>query len=92
MDVAADGGAALALLRDPSRAYAAVLLDQTLPDCSGRQLLAALRGERPALAGRVIFATGGLAADLADTSCPVLQKPFDIAALRALVRQVAADG
>lgn len=90
VEEAATGAAALACLRDQTRDYAAVVLDQSLPDLSGFALFALLRAERPELADRVIFSTGATTADLEASGRPLLQKPFEISELRALVRQVAA--
>jgi DNA-binding response OmpR family regulator len=92
VEEAATGAAALVLLRDARRDFAAVVLDHALPDRSGAELYALLRAERPALADRVIFSSGAMTAELEATGRPLLQKPFEIAALRALVRRVAAGG
>lgn len=89
VEEASDGESLLRLVRDPSRAYSAILLDQSLPAHSGLELHALIAVERPDLAGRVIFATGAVPEGLEATGCPILPKPFEIAQLRALVREVA---
>ena len=92
VEEAADGTSALALLLDPDRDWAAVLLDLSLPGVPGESVHARLRVERPALLPRVILSSG-LPSALGDSrGSAVLAKPFDVAALRALVRRVASAG
>lgn len=90
VEEAADGAAALALLLAPERRWAAVVLDLSLPGLSGETVYARLRAERPELLSRVILSSGlpGMLADTAATA--VLAKPFEVAALRAVVQRVAA--
>lgn len=89
VEEAPDAATALRFLSDATRTFSAIVLDQSLPDRSGIQLHAALRADRPDLAERVIFSTGATSAELEATGRPLLQKPFEIAQLRALVREVA---
>ncbi|HEY0971446.1 MAG TPA: response regulator [Gemmatimonadales bacterium] len=89
VEEAPDAAGALLFLRDPTRSFSAIILDHSLPDRSGLELHAELAAERPELAARVIFSTGAATPELVDTGRPLLQKPFEIAQLRALVREVA---
>ena len=87
---AADGPAALALLLDPTRDWAAVLLDLSLPGLPGESVHARLRTERPSLLPRVILCSG-LPSALGDSpDAAVLAKPFEVSTLRAVVRRVAS--
>ena len=93
---AADGDQALALLmaaNDGDHTPDVIVCDIHLPGMSGDVLLARLSAERPALAARVILTTG----DAVDFAAPgsvlgshpfVLQKPFELAALKIMVEQV----
>jgi CheY-like chemotaxis protein len=74
--------------------FDAVVCDVRLPDLGGREFVEALARIKPALAARVIFATGDVtAADtlalLSSTPQPSLQKPFRIEELEAAIRAVA---
>jgi len=67
-----------------------ILSDIRMPDMDGPALYAWIAAERPDLAGAVAFVTGDtmsshVAGFLADTRCPVLEKPFTPASLGALV-------
>lgn len=67
-----------------------ILSDIRMPDMDGPALYAWIAAERPELAGTVAFVTGDtmsrhVAGFLADTRCPVLEKPFTPASLGALV-------
>jgi CheY-like chemotaxis protein len=98
VDEAADGHAALELLLadtpDPAELpFSIVLSDLRMPGLSGIDLYERLRLERPAVLSRIIFSTGDVvsedaAAFVEATRCTVLQKPFELAALRELVERV----
>jgi PAS domain S-box-containing protein len=67
-----------------------VLCDLMMPDVSGIELFHQLEARFPALARRVVFITGGAftpeaSAFLRAAGNPVLEKPFDLRRLRALV-------
>jgi PAS domain S-box-containing protein len=84
--------AALALI--DADAFDLVLCDVMMPDLTGIQFLARLTAAHPALAHRVVFMTGGAfspgARELLDrTTNARVDKPFDGAALRAILARVA---
>lgn len=92
---AADGDAAVALLDDERRHWAAIVLDVTLPGVSGAEIYRRLQARRPDLARRVVLTSGASSEFLEGAECAVLLKPFDIEVARALVRRaagVATDG
>ena len=94
VDEAEEGGAALALLLAPGAApYDVVISDLRMPGVSGIELHARLGAARPALLDRLVLSTGdSVSAEAAEflqrTSCPVLNKPFELAELRAVVARV----
>ncbi len=76
--------------------FDAILCDLMMPDMSGMDLHAALAGSAPEAAGRMVFLTGGIftpaARAFADSiPNPMVEKPFDAGALRALVARVVAS-
>lgn len=98
VEEASDGEAALALIaaerRGESR-FTMVLSDLRMPGLSGIDLYERLRLERPEMLHRLIFSTGDLvsedaAAFVEATRCTVLQKPFELSALRELAERMAA--
>jgi CheY-like chemotaxis protein len=69
-----------------------IICDLRMPGFSGVELHEALRASRPDLLSRLVVATGDVVSpDAADfvrrTSVPVLQKPFELAQLRALMQR-----
>ncbi len=83
------------LEREP--AFDAVLCDLQMPEMSGMELYAAVRERFPALADRFVFVTGGaFSADarrfLDESVAAVIQKPFRVEDLVAVVERVAAGG
>ena len=91
VDDAENGAQALALLfAADAPPYDVIISDLRMPDISGMELYERLRAERPALIERLIFSTGdSVALEISDflrrSACPVLNKPFELAELRALV-------
>ena len=79
------------LLAAPSEeTYGLVLCDLRMPGMSGIELHARLTDQRPGVLDRFIFATGDTAspetaAFLARVDRPVLEKPFELAQLAAIV-------
>ena len=95
VDEAPDGRQALDII-DGGTAETAldlIVTDLHLPEISGDELLQTLMATRPALAARVILTTGDAVQDASRDSVLathpyVLQKPFDLATLRATVDRV----
>ena len=93
VEEATDGQAALALLLAPERTYEVVVSDLRMPGLSGIELHDRLARLRPELLERLVFSTGDVAShEAADflERChrPVLQKPFELAELMAVVDRV----
>lgn len=95
---AENGRAALDLLDAASagaEAFDVIVSDLKMPGFSGIELHDRLAVERPELLRRIIFSTGDVASDDASafitrTTCVVLQKPFELAALAEVVERVRA--
>jgi signal transduction histidine kinase/ActR/RegA family two-component response regulator len=84
-----------ALERDA--AYDVILCDLQMPEMSGMGFHEAVRQRWPALADRFVFVTGGAFSPdakrfLEDTVCAVIQKPFRVEDLLALIDRKARDG
>jgi PAS domain S-box-containing protein len=98
-DVVASGSGrdALALLRKDDR-FDVVLCDLMMPDVTGMDVYEAMQREKPSLASRFVFVTGGAftvrAREFMDTvSAPRLEKPFAMKTLLDLLRRrVEGDG
>jgi CheY-like chemotaxis protein len=82
--VDAASGVGDALARIASGRYDAVVCDADMPGPGGLQLLDALRRDAPELARRLLFITGGEAAN--PVGAPSLAKPFDGRQLRRALR------
>jgi len=99
VEEAADGQIALDKLKDvasPSSHYELLICDLRMPGVSGPELYDWLHANRPELVRRLIMATGDAVSEEAAsfvgrTSCPVLQKPFELSDLRTLVQRVTTD-
>jgi DNA-binding NtrC family response regulator len=91
---AEDGRAALwKLERSPPGGYQVVISDLRMPHCSGDQLHDWLAQHRPDLFACLILITGDLTSPalgdfVARTPRPVIEKPFDLAVLGAIVEAV----
>jgi signal transduction histidine kinase/ActR/RegA family two-component response regulator len=88
VEYAASGRAALQQLA--THDYDLVLLDLRMPGLSGQDVYRVITQDFPGLAHRVILTTGDtvcspMSAWLQTVDCPVLEKPFNVAQLRALV-------
>ena len=88
------GRAALAML-DGGADFDVVLCDVVMPDLSGPQLYEAVGQRHPGILERFVFITGGALQEktrrfLESISNPVLNKPFELAAVRELVRGLVA--
>jgi PAS domain S-box-containing protein len=85
-----DGRKGLAAIREESAHFDLVISDLRMPGLSGIELHDLLLTERPDLLERFVFSTGDVAsADAASfvqrTSCPVLQKPFELRMLDEII-------
>jgi two-component system, cell cycle sensor histidine kinase and response regulator CckA len=97
--VAQSGAEALDLLQDEAAsmpAYDAILCDLMMPGMTGIELFEVLRREYPALAGRVVFMTGGVSMlrvseFLESVPNAKFEKPFDIAELRRCLHRLVAS-
>jgi DNA-binding NtrC family response regulator len=66
-----------------------------MPDVSGMDVHERIARERPELAKRFVFVTGGAFTERArrfvdEVGLPVIEKPFDLTKLPALLRERAA--
>jgi PAS domain S-box-containing protein len=89
VEMVTSGVAALALLR-AGRAFDVILCDLMMPAMTGMDLHAELERSLPEQATRMVFLTGGAFTTAArkfldHTGSPVIEKPFDVMRLRALV-------
>lgn len=90
-----NGLAALAELQQHQ--YRAILCDVHMPFLEGTSFYDELRHDYPAMAQRVVFATGWMEHDevgpfLAATGRPVLRKPVDFKELVDTVRRITDQG
>jgi CheY-like chemotaxis protein len=92
VDPAVNGREALALLGD--RTYAVIVLDLTMPEIDGVQLLESLRRRDERMLRRVVVMTAAVhraRPELPPEICHVLTKPFDLADFYAAITSCAAD-
>ena len=97
---AEDGEEARAMLLDSGvigGGFDAVLTDMRMPRLSGIALHELVAGVDPRIGRRFIFSSGDMGdeeavAYLSRTSCPVVQKPFELASLLAIAERIAAAG
>jgi len=92
---AEDGARAFERLLDAGETFDLVLSDVKMPHVSGIELHGALKDLRPELLPRLVFCTGEVespqvAAFVAETSCRVLVKPFDLKTLASLSDEIAS--
>ena len=90
VEEAADGKAGLALIERLGDRIGVVVSDLRMPGFSGIDLHDELAVVRPAILRRIIFSTGDVASPEAAsfvqrTSCPVLQKPFELRMLDDII-------
>jgi len=88
-----DHGKAALSIMDGGAEFDVVLCDVVMPDISGLQVYEAVRERHPHLLDRFIFLTGGVLHEksrkfLSSIANPVVKKPFDLGALRELVRRM----
>ena len=90
-DVAFFGSAQEALARiDAGEPFDLLLCDLMMPEMTGMDLLEALQARHPERVARTVFMTGGVFTErmralLERVSNPVLEKPFDVKVLKALI-------
>jgi len=94
MDATAVGEGADALRALKQQSFDVIVSDVRMPGMNGRDFLAQLRVHRPELLSRLIFSTGDAleaetAALIQDSGTPTVSKPFDLATLERLIREVA---
>ena len=90
---ATSGREALAVLTG-ARRFDVVLCDLMMPDVSGMELYERIERTRPDVARTFVFVTGGAFTERArkfvdEVGLPVIEKPFDLAKLPALLRERA---
>jgi CheY-like chemotaxis protein len=94
IDTASSAREALDRLRNGQR-YDVILCDVMMPVMTGVELFGELRRRHPELADRLIFVTGGAFTPetrgaLTTLGRPIIEKPFDPAALSALIASRAS--
>jgi two-component system NtrC family sensor kinase len=88
VETASDGAEALAMARRGG--HDLIITDVRMPRLGGREFYERLAGEHPAVAARVVFATGDAVRDdtmafIERSGRPFLHKPFKLAELRSTV-------
>jgi CheY-like chemotaxis protein len=76
--------------------YDLIICDLKMPGLSGHEVHGWVSSSRPDLLGRLVFVSGDTAspeaaAFLNSTSCPVLEKPFELSELAAVVARVRGE-
>lgn len=90
---AEDGAEGLSLMLSGKSEYTVIISDLKMPGCSGVELHDHVAAMAPELLERIIFSTGDVAskdaaAFVARTRCTVMQKPFELRALEAVVARM----
>jgi signal transduction histidine kinase/ActR/RegA family two-component response regulator len=91
------GGTEALRLLERDTAFDVILCDLQMPEMSGMEVHAAVRERYPALADRFIFVTGGAFSSdarkfLEDAVSTVIQKPFRVEDMMALIDRTARGG
>lgn len=99
VDEASNGESAWALIaldeeQPQSSRYRMVLCDLRMPGLSGIDLYERVRAQYPDVLTRMVISTGDIvsqeAADFVERAgCAVLQKPFELSAIRSLAQQLS---
>jgi len=101
VEEAANGESALQMITSDAALavndrFSLVVSDLRMPGLSGMEMYDRLKLRHPEILQRIIFSTGDVVSEEAalfvrSTDCVVLQKPFELATLRALVDRVVAQ-
>jgi CheY-like chemotaxis protein len=94
VSTAMSGDEALARLRDGEQ-FDLVLCDLMMPGTSGMEVYEVMAQERPDVAARFVFITGGAVTERAEEFCArmvgrTLEKPFSAKELRAFLPRASA--
>jgi two-component system NtrC family sensor kinase len=81
---------------DASQRYVAILCDLRMPGLDGPELYARVKERSPELTSRFVISTGDVvgehaAAFLASIDSPVLEKPYELAAVDAIVERLRIE-
>jgi len=92
VETSATGHEAIAALR--SGAYDAVVSDLRMPELSGEEFFATVKVEFPEMASRIVFTSGDMMRETSrefvrDSGCRYLQKPYEIADLVTILRELS---
>jgi PAS domain S-box-containing protein len=90
---AEDGAEGLSVMLNGKSDFAVIISDLKMPGCSGVELHDHVATMAPELLDRIIFSTGDVASKdaaefVARTRCMVMQKPFELRALEAVVARM----
>lgn len=92
VDTAADGGEAQGMIQ--KKCYELIIIDLRLPIVNGKQLFQHIYRQYPELTKKVILTAEETLTEgpfLAETACPVLEKPFTLGELKAIVKNSLAS-
>ena len=96
VEEAVDGAAGLALIESHGDKFGVVISDLRMPGFSGIELHDRLAIDYPHMLRRFVFSTGDVASGEAAsfvqrTTCPVLQKPFELRMLDSIIASVTRN-
>lgn len=91
-----EGRAALSVLAEAERYFDVVFCDLMMPNMTGVEFKQRIESSFPEQASRLVFITGGAFTRAAQemievSSTPIIEKPFDMDSVRALVRRYVAE-
>ncbi len=91
-----DSGARAIEILGGDATFGCILCDLHMPEVSGMNVFEWVEAHAPQLASRFVFMTGGVFSDhsrefLERVRCERIEKPFDMAGLRAVVEQVCTS-
>ncbi len=92
--VVQDGRKALGMI-DAGAEFDVIFCDVVMPEITGTEVYETIRARHPRLLDRFVFITGGALQEsarriLASATATVLHKPFDLGAVRDVVRRIVA--